>query len=105
MRKEANIVGDCMIAMSEAGGIAWRNNTGILKDKTGRPIKFGLCIGSSDIIAIAPDGVFTAVECKTEKGKATPAQLRFIGAVKSKDGRAGVARCGKDAVDIMLGRV
>lgn len=100
-RSEANIVNDCLISISKAGGLAWRNNTGVLQDKTGRPVKFGLCVGSSDIIGVCPDGKFLAVECKRGKGKATDNQLKFIQAVQAKGGRAGVARCAEDAVAIM----
>lgn len=93
---------DCMVALSSAGATVWRNNTGVLLDKTGRPVKFGLCVGGSDIIGIAPDGLFLAVECKTALGQATDAQLRFIAAVRAKGGRAGIARCADDAVKIAL---
>lgn len=103
MRSEANILNDCMIALSKSGARVWRNNVGVLKDKTGRPVKFGLCKGSSDIIGICPDGKFLAVECKTEKGRATDNQLRFIEMVRQIGGRAGIARCADDALDIMLG--
>tara|TARA_R110002153_G_scaffold152507_2_gene304103 strand:+ start:240 stop:482 length:243 start_codon:yes stop_codon:yes gene_type:complete len=76
-----------------------------LPDKNGRPIKFGLCVGSSDIIGIAPDGVFIAVECKTRMGQPTDAQVRFIKAVIAKGGRAGIARNSDDAVQIALAKV
>lgn len=99
--KEANIQANIMMTLSNAGAIVWRNNTGVLKDKTGRPIKFGLCVSSSDIIGICPDGKFLAVEVKAEKGRASDAQLRFIDAVRAKGGRAGIARCDQDALDIL----
>lgn len=101
MRSEANILNDCMVALSQAGARVFRNNTGILKDKTGRPVKFGLCKGGSDIIGICPDGKFLAVECKAEKGKPTELQLRFIEMIKSMGGRAGIARSAQEALDIM----
>lgn len=100
-RSEANVMNDCMIALSKAGCLVWRNNTGVLPDKNGRPIKFGLCKGSADLIGICPDGVFLAIECKTETGRVRPDQTRFIDAVRSKGGRAGIARNAQDALDIM----
>lgn len=103
MRKETNIVNDCLIAISEAGGRGFRNNSGMLKDANGRPVRFGLAVGSSDIIGICPDGLFLAVECKTATGKATDKQLAFIRMVQKMGGRAGVARCAEDAVNIMKG--
>jgi hypothetical protein len=104
-RSEANILNDCLVAMSAAGCLAWRNNTGQLPDKNGRPIKFGLCVGSSDIIGIAPDGVFLAIECKTRMGQPTDAQVRFINSVNNSGGRAGIARNSSDAVQIALAKV
>ena len=104
-RTEANILNDCLLALSACGCTAWRNNTGQLPDKSGRPIKFGLCVGSSDIIGIAPDGVFIAVECKTRMGQPTDAQVRFIKAVIARGGRAGIARNSDDAVQIALAKV
>jgi hypothetical protein len=101
-RTEANILNDCLIALSGAGCTVWRNNTGQLPDKNGRPIKFGLCVGSSDIIGIAPDGVFMAIECKTRMGQPTDTQVRFINAVNKSGGRAGIARNSSDAVQIAL---
>ena len=94
---------DCRVAMSKAGGMVWRNNTGALKDPKGRLVRFGLCVGSSDIIGIAPDGVFVAVECKTDRGRVTDQQERFIANVRRQGGRAGVARSADEAVRIMNG--
>ena len=104
MQAEGRIVNECLMALSEAGCLAWRNDTGALTGPGGRLIRYGLCKGSSDIIAIAPDGVFVAVECKTSKGRTTEAQDRFLAAVRSKGGRAGVARSGDQAVLIALAR-
>ena len=103
MQAEGKIVNECLMALSEAGCLAWRNDTGALPGPGGRLIRYGLCKGSSDVIAIAPDGVFVAVECKTAKGRPTPEQARFIQAVRAKGGRAGIARSGADAVAIALG--
>jgi len=102
-RSEANIQGDVMIALSNAGCIIWRNNCGQLPDRTGRPIRYGVGNpGGSDLIGIAPDGRLLAVECKTAIGQPTDAQVRFIDAVRAKGGRAGIARSAEDAVKIAL---
>lgn len=96
----------------------WRNNTGVLKDITGRPVRYGLAndskklnddLKSSDLIGltsivITPDmvgkmiGVFTAVEVKEEgwkfnlKDKREVAQQNYINLVRSKGGFAGFAQ-------------
>ncbi len=97
---ESQVVSDCLKALSRAGCLAFRQNTGVLKDANGRPVKFGLCKGSSDIIGVCPDGAFLAVECKNALGQPTTEQLRFIEAVRRKGGRAGIARSADDAVAI-----
>lgn len=101
-QSESHILNACLIALSAAGVMAFRNNTGTLPNREGRPIRFGLCVGSSDIIAIAPDGVFVAIECKTAIGQPTDAQVRFLEAVRRQGGRAGIARSGAEAVAIAI---
>lgn len=99
--KETDIMRACMLALSEAGCLIWRNNVGVLPDRTGVPIRFGLCVGSSDLIGIAPDGRFLAVEVKTKTGRVRPEQQRFIDAVIAKGGIAGVARSPSEALDLL----
>jgi hypothetical protein len=99
-KSEAWVVSECLLALSKAGCMVWRNNTGVLPDRNGRPVRFGLCVGSSDIIGLAPDGQFLAVECKAALGQPTDAQQQFIAAVRQQGGRAGVARSGPEAVQI-----
>jgi len=101
---ESNLQGRIMVALSGVGCLVWRNNTGVLKDARGIPIKFGLCKGSSDLIGIAPGGVFFAVEVKTPTGRASPAQTNFIAAVIRAGGRAGIARSPDDAIKIALAK-
>jgi hypothetical protein len=99
--KETDIMRACMLALSEAGCTIWRNNCGVLKNPAGIPIRFGLCVGSSDLIGIAPDGRFLAVEIKTCKGRATPDQVKFIEAVRKRGGIAGIARSPEDALELL----
>ncbi len=101
--KESDIQRLIMLALSEAGCLIWRNNTGVLKNAAGIPIKFGLCVGSSDLIGLTPAGRFLAVEIKTSKGRATPEQLRFIEAVRARGGIAGIARSPEEALDLLRG--
>jgi len=102
--KETNILKLCLMALSQAGCLAWRNNTGALPDRQGRIVRYGLCNGSSDLIGLAPDGIFFAVEVKTATGKPTTEQLTFIAAIRRQGGRAGVARSPEEAVSLALGR-
>jgi hypothetical protein len=100
LQSEANIQREIMVALSHAGCLVWRNNVGALTDATGRLVKYGLCKGSSDLIGLTPCGKFLAIEVKSAKGRATLDQERFIAAVRSKGGRAGVARSVKEALEI-----
>ena len=79
------------IAASQQGMILMRNNSGVLKDDGGQPVRFGLAndskrvneeIKSSDLIGIRPIligpehlgtviGRFVAIECKEAKWKWT----------------------------------
>lgn len=96
------------------GVYLWRNNVGVLKDKRGIPVRFGLAndsaqmnesVKSSDLIGITPVlvtqemvgttvGVFTAVEVKKANWKFSGtkreyAQHRFIQLVRANGGYAG----------------
>ena len=99
--KESDIQRLIMLALSEAGCLIFRNNVGVLKNAAGIPIKFGLCVGSSDLIGLTPAGKFLAVEIKTSKGRATTEQLRFIEAVRSRGGIAGIARTPAEALALL----
>ena len=98
--KEANVQALIMMALSDAGCLVWRQNTGVLPDRNGRLLRFGVCVGSSDIVGICEDGKFLAIEVKTALGQPTDAQLNFIRAVQRQGGRAGIARSAAEAVEI-----
>lgn len=96
----------------------WRNNVGVLTDRTGRPVAYGLgseggraMPGTSDAIGlhtitITPEmvgrqvAVFTAIEVKDQAGL-TDAQRRFLLAVHNLGGIAGCARSVDDARGIL----
>lgn len=99
--KESDIQRLIMLALSEAGCLIFRNNCGVLKNAAGIPIRFGLAVGSSDLIGIAPGGRFLAVEIKTPTGKATTEQMRFIEAVRARGGVAGIARSPAEALALL----
>lgn len=92
---EADIVPEVRMAADECGAILWRNNTGAYKDKGGRFIRYGLCVGSADWVGIWR-GRFLAVECKAPGKKPTPEQISFIDAVNAAGGIAFIATCSED---------
>lgn len=100
------------LALSRGEVRLWRNNTGTLLDKHGRPVQFGLCKGSSDLIGlrsitVGPEhvgqrlAVFAAIEVKSATGRPTPDQLAFIETVQGMGGLSGIARSVDDARGIL----
>jgi hypothetical protein len=93
----------------------FRNNNGVLQDKHGEYVRYGLCNGSSDLIGwksvrITPQmvgqrvAVFCAVEVKKpndRKSKPTDDQTNFINAVLLHGGIAGVARSVEEARQVL----
>ncbi len=82
--KESATTSHVRLDAAQQGVLLWRNNTGVLPDQNGRPVRYGLCnesaaqnrvVKSSDYVGITPTlivpahvgqtlGVFTAVEMK-----------------------------------------
>lgn len=90
----------------------FRNNVGLFYTRDGRPIRCGLCAGSSDqvgwrSVVVTPRlvgrriAVFTALEIKTATGRVDPAQINFIDQVQLAGGIAGVARSPEQAKEIL----
>lgn len=105
---ESSLMRDIQIRLSALGARLLRNNVGMLEDRTGQKVRYGLCVGSSDLIGwyaveITPDmvgkklAIFTAVEVKTLTGRLTKEQVNFLEAVKSAGGIAFVARSVEEA--------
>ena len=122
--QENKVIKEVQIAATRSGARLFRNSTGMawqgqlngeaetLSGKTvtlksARRVKYGLAVGSSDLIGwtpleITPDmigqtvAVFTAVECKTKSyTKATEAQENFLQVIADAGGLAYIARPGK----------
>lgn len=98
---ELAIQREIMLAASTPTRRLFRNNVGSLEDKRGQWVRFGLAVGSSDLIGltsvtITPEmvgrriAVFTAIEVKHE-APVTSDQLAFIKTVLAMGGIAGVA--------------
>lgn len=114
MNPETKLQNRILLELSKAGCTVWRVETsgawlGKVLHREGdmvtlsnaRMFQTGLCKGGSDIIGIAPDGRFLAIEVKTKTGRATKEQLRFIEAVKKAGGIAGIARSQEDALELI----
>ena len=108
------LAGKCLLFRANVGR-AW---TGSKVDKLpgnrvlihgARPFSTGLPPGFSDLfglvpVKVTPDmvgqtvGVFVALEVKTETGKASDGQERFLKAVNDNGGRGAVVRSPEDAM-------
>jgi hypothetical protein len=104
--REANLMRRLMVAVGKRATV-FRNHVGAITDANGYTHRFGLCVGSSDLIGwttrtITPDmvgqrvAVFTAIEVKTLTGRTTPAQEHFLETVHRAGGIAIVARSEDD---------
>lgn len=72
--------------------VLWRNHVGV-GEHGGRVRRFGLSIGSSDLIGIlAPSGRFVALEVKSARGRVTPEQDLFLTLIQDRGGFAAVVR-------------
>jgi len=84
----------------ELGCVLWRNNSGVLPDRKGRPVRFGLGndsgkinknFKSADLIGMSRTGVFMAVEVKhpgwkSPQNEREKAQWAFLLDVVTKGG-------------------
>lgn len=73
---ETDLVRACLQLLKMHGIFAYRNNSGALRDRTGRPVFYG-CPGSSDITGILPNGIRLEIECKRPGNGLSPAQREF----------------------------
>lgn len=102
-----------MLRCSKMGITTWRNNTGLAwtgseTQKQGRnlliidyrPIHFGLCKGSSDLIGIGPGGQFLGIEVKRKGGRVSAEQQRFLDFLNN-SGARGIAAWSLDDLDVL----
>ena len=79
---ESKILRETLLALSRAGALVQRNNSGLLIGADGRRVRVGVK-GAADILACMPVGwgvrvgVFIAVECKSATGRLSKAQKNY----------------------------
>ncbi len=102
-KSEGDLMRAAMLYASERHYRLFRNNTGVLMDHRGVPVRFGLATGSGDLIglrsiAVRPEhvgtaiGQFVSIELKRGSGKPTDAQVAWLDMVRRYGGIAGVVR-------------
>ena len=119
MTTESDIMRRIQVALSRVGARVFRNNVGLawqgkvlrfpetryievhpsdIVIRGARPIHYGLCEGSSDLIGWTKTGQFLAVEAKNTT-KPTVEQTSFIGAVNWAGGVAFIAHSPDEALE------
>lgn len=98
---EADIMRSIMIEMSKLGHRLFRNNVGALKDARGRLVRFGLGVGTSDLIGFTSTGRFLAIEVKRPGENPTDAQCAFIWGVNKFGGIAFTAHSADEAIKLI----
>ena len=89
-----------LVLGSDPAGCWWRNNCGVAEVR-GYKIRFGLAVGSADLIGLFR-GRFVAVEVKTPEGRQTQDQRQWQQLVESKQGVYAVVRSEDDARDLLI---
>ena len=105
---EAGVQSAIRLALGSHPGIkVFRNSVGQCKTEDGRHVRYGLLVGSGDLIGwrsvlITPDMVgqriaqFVSVEVKTHKGAVRPEQQVWADNVRKAGGIAVIARSVED---------
>ena len=85
MSTEQDLLNRVLAAVGALPGVlAWRNNTGALRDANGRMVRFG-ARGSADVFVIAA-GRFVGIECKHGRGRQSEDQKRWQRACEAAGG-------------------
>lgn len=103
-----------LLESSKLGVTLFRNNVGVLRDIHGTYVRYGLSVGSPDLVGwlpvtIAPEhvgrtlAVFVGVEVKQPKGQPSPAQVAFLAALQRAGAKCGIARAVEDLATICSG--
>jgi len=105
---ETRLVNLIINTLNGNGHFVWRNNSGVVKNsytnKKGvskqRMWRAGVK-GGSDILGIAKNGRFIAIECKVKPNKPTVLQEAFLNTIESYGGYAIVAYSLEDIEPIL----
>ena len=101
--RETNIGNEICVALSKRGCKIFRSQSGHFYTKYGSEIVIGV-VGESDYHGHRKDGKAFYIETKTDKGKLSKDQKKFLRAMYESGALAGVARSVDDALLIIQGR-
>jgi hypothetical protein len=92
------LVYDIMRELGKHGAV-YRCNSGSVKLPNGKRFN-GMPKGFADVMLIRADGIACFIECKTDKGRLSDEQERFLMRMQGLNARAGVARSVDEAMSI-----
>lgn len=96
MKAETQTQRAILEAVNASGrAVLWRNNVGFDRENRTR---YGLCVGSSDLIGLTSSGRFVALEVKTAIGKPSREQTLYLALVAKLGGIARIVRSVEDAL-------
>ena len=96
--KESELMRQIQLEASKLGARLLRNNVGMLKDRRGTYVRYGLGSGSSDLIGWYK-GRFLAVEVKIDNEEPTEEQENFLDQVNLAGGIGFMARSVEEFID------
>jgi hypothetical protein len=103
--KERGVQHDVRLALGmEPDCVLFRNNVGVAFQRDGSVVRYGLQVGSGDLIGIGPGGRFVSLELKAADGRLSKEQQQWLDLVRRFGGAAVVAR-GADEARAFLARV
>lgn len=95
---ESDFMGAIRDALCKCGALIWRNNSGIATWESGQRTRYGLGIGSADLVGLFR-GRFVAVEVKAARGAVSPDQVAWRRAVEQAGGLYVLARVGETSLE------
>lgn len=107
---ESKILRETLLALSRAGALVQRNNSGLLIGADGRRVRMGMK-GAADILACFPIGIggvkiglFIAIECKSTRGTLSKNQ-RYYRAAARKAGALHFVVKSKEDISAMMAEI
>lgn len=115
-QRETDVLNKIRLALPRRCKI-FRNNSGVLRDKHGKYVRFGVgSPGGSDLLGWThveitasmvgkSIAIMTAIEVKSKTGRATKDQLHFISKLREAGGIAFVCRSAVDVSKLLIEQI
>ena len=102
MNKETAVQRSIMVALSEAGCLVIRQQSGTFYGRDGQAVRIGFP-GLPDLLAVNPKGEAVFLEVKPDhRAHRRPEQLKFIDAMQKRGYRAGFVTTPAEALEVAL---